>query len=162
MEVISANVLGDTIDALGLMIAFYYGMTGFSCAWWYRHQLTRSTKDLFLKGVFPLLGGTMLLLFFVKGLIYDWQPANSYSTWKMPFSPHWTIGGTFLTGVGALVLGVVLMEFYRKVNPSFFRGDTLNRATPILITEDIDLGTVAVLGIIAPGKTGIPTGGTTS
>jgi amino acid transporter len=135
MELISTTVLQDTIDALGLMIAFYYGMTGFACAWWYRRQLTNSTRDLLLKGVFPFLGGTILLLFFVKGLVYDWVPINSYSTWRLPFSPYWRIGGTFLTGVGALLLGVVLMEVYRHINPGFFRGETLNKDTPILVPE---------------------------
>jgi amino acid transporter len=155
MELVSTNVLGDTIDALGLMIAFYYGMTGFACAWWYRHHLTRGVKDLFLKGIFPFVGGLILLLFFVKGLITDWNPANSFSQWKLPFSPHWVIGGTFLTGVGALLLGVVLMEFYNKVNPSFFKGHTLNKTTPILITEDIDLGALEIVDIVAAGTVAV-------
>jgi amino acid transporter len=135
MELVSTNVLSDTIDAIGLMIAFYYGMTGFACVWWFRRDLRNSTKELFLKGIFPFLGGLILLLFFVKGVTYDWTAASSYSVWHMSFPPHWIIGGAFLTGVGALLLGVILMEVYRHVNPPFFKGVTLNKDTPILVPE---------------------------
>ena len=31
MTLVSTNVLGDSILALGLGIAFYYGITGFAC-----------------------------------------------------------------------------------------------------------------------------------
>ncbi len=146
MEKVSTSVLTDTIDAIGLMIAFYYGMTGFACAWWFRRDLRNSTKDLFLKGIFPFLGGLILLLFFVKGVTYDWTPVSSFSVWHMPFSPHWYIGGAFLTGVGALVLGVILMEIYRHVNPPFFKGRTLNKDTPILVPELDPAALAATLG----------------
>jgi amino acid transporter len=142
MEAVSTNVLSDTIDAIGLMIAFYYGMTGFACAWYFRRDLGNSTKDFLLKGLFPFLGGLILLLFFVKGVTYDWTAASSYSVWYMSFPPHWDIGGAFLTGVGALLLGVVLMEVYRHINPPFFRGETLNKDTPILV-PDLDPAALA-------------------
>ncbi len=32
----SENILADTIAAVGLLIAFYYGLTGFACVWFYR------------------------------------------------------------------------------------------------------------------------------
>ena len=54
----------------------------------------------------------------------------------MSFSPHWKIGGVFLTGVGALVLGVILMFIYRVVAPAFFQGETLNKETPILVPDN--------------------------
>jgi hypothetical protein len=41
----------------------------------------------------------------------------------------------FLTGVGASILGVVLMIVYRFVSPAFFKGETLNKETPILVPE---------------------------
>ena len=39
MTIVSENVLADTISAIGLMIAFYYGLTGFECVWWFRKDL---------------------------------------------------------------------------------------------------------------------------
>ncbi|MET7543539.1 APC family permease, partial [Streptomyces sp. NPDC005507] len=53
---LSQNVLADSIDAVGLAIAFQYGLTGFACVWYHRKILTRSVKDLVFKGVLPGLG----------------------------------------------------------------------------------------------------------
>ena len=32
-------VIADAVTAIGLYIAFYYGLTGFACAWYYRKTL---------------------------------------------------------------------------------------------------------------------------
>ena len=45
LTLISANILADTIAAVGLMIAFYYGLTGFACAWFYRKTMRRATRQ---------------------------------------------------------------------------------------------------------------------
>ena len=39
LTAISTNVLADSISAVGLLIAFYYGLTGFACVWYYRKHL---------------------------------------------------------------------------------------------------------------------------
>ena len=39
LTLVSENILGDTIAAVGLMIAFYYGLTGFACVWFYRKTM---------------------------------------------------------------------------------------------------------------------------
>jgi len=36
----ASGVFGDAVTALGFYIAFYYGLTGFACAWYYRRNLT--------------------------------------------------------------------------------------------------------------------------
>jgi len=52
MNFISAGaVIVDSVSALGVMIAFYYGLTGFSCVWYYRRNLTTSVKNFFVQGV---------------------------------------------------------------------------------------------------------------
>ena len=54
MNYLSAGqVIKDSVDSLGVMIAFYYGLTGFSCAWYYRKNLTSSVRNFFMQGVFP-------------------------------------------------------------------------------------------------------------
>jgi amino acid transporter len=135
MTEVSTNVLGDTISSLGLMIAFYYGLTGIICAWWFRHEALRSFKDFVVKLFAPLFGGVVLFLFFGYGLKQFWNPSYGNTSWTLPFSPHWHIGGVFLTGVGALLLGVILMVIYRFVSPAFFKGQTLNRETPVMVPE---------------------------
>ena len=135
MTVISKSVLGDTISSLGLMIAFYYGLTGFTCAWWFRKEALRSTGGFLAKFLLPLLGGLMLFAFMVYGMQQFWAPSYGATSWTLPFSPHWHIGGVFLTGVGAILLGLILMVVYRFVNPPFFKGQTLTRDTPVLVPE---------------------------
>nr|MCU0299407.1 APC family permease [Candidatus Nanopelagicales bacterium] len=60
MTAVSENVLGDTIAAVGLLIAFYYGLTGFAAVWFYRHHVFDSGRDFLMKGLYPFLGGVML------------------------------------------------------------------------------------------------------
>ena len=47
------------------------------------------------------------------------------------------IGGTFVVGVGALAFGVVLMLIWwtRPNSKPFFRGESLNRDTDVLVPE---------------------------
>ena len=60
LTLVSEDILFDSIAALGLMIAFYYGMTGFACVWYFRRDLTKSARNFWLVGVAPLVGGLML------------------------------------------------------------------------------------------------------
>ncbi len=132
LTLLSSDVLGDTIASIGLLIAFYYGMTGFTAPVFYRHVLTRSVRDFFMRGVIPFLGGLILLGAFLQAAHAYWlvgPDADSTTSWTMPFSPHWEIGGIFLTGIGALLLGVVLMIITWIAIPPFFRGETLPKRT---------------------------------
>ena len=135
MTAVSTSVLGDTISSLGLMIAFYYGLTGLACVWWFRRDLNKGFRHLLLKGILPGLGALILFFFFFYGAKQFWSKNYGSTFWTLPFSPHWQIGGVFLTGIGALVLGVVLMFIWRLVNPTFFRGETLDKDTAVLVHE---------------------------
>jgi amino acid transporter len=134
------SVIADAVTALGMMIAFYYGLTGFACAWYYRHNLTSSPRNMWMQGILPALGGVMLFFALIWSLHDDWLSANatgaaSYTQWNMPFAPHWAIGGTFLLGVGTFLVGIILMFIWRAVSPAFFRGETLHEATPTLVPD---------------------------
>jgi amino acid transporter len=142
MNTLSGNansVIVDSVSALGVMIAFYYGLTGFSCTWYYRASLTESARSLWVRGILPTLGGVILWGCMIWSFWYYWSPIRSESdtSWSLPFSPHWRIGGVFLLDVGALVLGVVLMYIYSAFRPAYFRGEVLNRDTPTRVPEDI-------------------------
>ncbi len=138
MNYISAGtVISDAVSALGVMIAFYYGLTGFSCAWYYRKTLHESARNLWVRGILPAVGGLILYGALGYNLWFYWRPVNSYTSWHMQFWPHWDIGGVFLIDLFALVLGGVLMYSYAAVRPAFFRGEVLNRDTPTLVPEDI-------------------------
>ncbi|GGZ25149.1 amino acid transporter [Streptomyces inusitatus] len=130
MTLISENVLIDTIYALGLMICFYYSLTAFACAWYFRRDLTRSSRDLFFKGLFPLTGGTLLAAVFAKTLYDMRDPAYGSGSAVLG------LGSVFVIGVGLLLLGLVLMTVLSRRSPAFFRGETLTRDTPSLIVPE--------------------------
>ena len=120
MTMVSQNILGDSIAAVGLMIAFYYGMTGFACVWFYRRKIAAGGRDLWMKGVLPFCGGLMLLGAFGFASYQYAQPSYGKTT-------IFGIGGVFVIGIGALFFGGVLMVVCSLVAPAFFRGDTLVR-----------------------------------
>jgi len=132
------DVIADAVTAIGLYIAFYYGLTGFACAWYYRKTLTSNARDLWMRGILPVAGG--LIMYFAGGwsLWADWDVAtgNSLTSWTMPFWPHWQIGGTFVIAFVSALVGLGVGIYCRFVNPEFFRKETLTRATPTLVPED--------------------------
>ncbi|MFG3102184.1 APC family permease [Streptomyces sp. NPDC048182] len=130
MTLVSEHVLVDTIYALGLMICFYYALTAFACAWYFRSELLRSGRDLLFKGLFPLVGGALLTAVFVKTLADMWDPAYGSGSSVLG------VGSVFVIGVGLLALGVVVMAVMHRRSPAFFRGEVLTRSTPALVAED--------------------------
>jgi amino acid transporter len=137
MNFISAGtVISDSVTALGVLIAYYYGLTGLACFWYYRRSLRHSTRNLFVQGILPLLGWAIMWSIGGYSLVQDWHPSSSYTSWHVP-GLGWHIGGAFLLAAGSLVLGVVLMYGYRAVSPAFFKGQVLNAGTATLVPEDI-------------------------
>ncbi|WP_297951406.1 APC family permease, partial [uncultured Microbacterium sp.] len=123
---ISTSLLNALIGSIGLMIAFYYGLTGFACIWYYRRTLTSSVRNFVMRGLFPLLGGLMLAAVFVYGLIQFAAP-----DWLTDDAGHnvtiFGIGAEAVVGVGGILIGAVLMIVWWIVKPDFFRGRTLPR-----------------------------------
>ncbi len=117
LTIVSQNILYDSIAALGLMIAFYYGITGFACAWYFRRELGKSVRNLVMAGVLPVLGGLMLLGVFVKSCVDLADPANSTA------GESWLgLGPPLVIGAGFLLMGPVLMLLWRhQGHPEFFR-----------------------------------------
>lgn len=120
LTAISGNVLADSIASVGLAIAFYYGLTGFACVWYYRKVLTRSVRDFVFKGLMPLLGGLMLLYFFCYGA-FDVYADPDYGSTSIDLPLFGETGGVTVIGIGALLLGVVLMLVQWAVDGSWFR-----------------------------------------
>ena len=132
LTVISRNLLTAVIGSVGLMIAFYYGLTGFACVWFYRKTLTSSPRDLVMRGIGPLLGGVVLAVVFVYGLIRyakpDWLIDDAGNAVTI-----FGYGAVAVVGIGALVLGVILMAVWRLMSPNFFKGITLPRRSHDLL-----------------------------
>jgi amino acid transporter len=131
-------VILDAVTAIGLYIAFYYGLTGFACTWYYRSTLTQSVRNLWMRGILPTLGG--LIMYFAGGwsLWEDWDVGtqNSYTSWKMPFYPHWHIGGCFVIAFISALAGLLFSIYCRYNDRAFFRKETLTRSTPTLVPDE--------------------------
>jgi amino acid transporter len=116
LTIVSENILFDSIAALGLMIAFYYGLTGFACVVYYRRELFNSVRNFVMIGVLPLLGGLMLLGILIKSCYDLSKPENSES------GDSWLgVGPPLLIGAASLVLGIALMLWWYAGNKEFFR-----------------------------------------
>jgi amino acid transporter len=126
LTVVSENILGDSIAAVGLMIAFYYGLTGFACVWYYRKTLTKNLRDFVMRGVIPLLGGLILLGAFLKA-------CQLYAQKDYGNTTLFGIGAVFVLGIGALLLGVVLMVIWNAISPAYFNGETLPKGSHDLV-----------------------------
>jgi amino acid transporter len=114
LTVLSEDVLGASIAAVGLMIAFYYGLTGYACVVYYRKYLFKSVKNFLFVGVAPLLGAVSLTYIFVKASIDLEKDTESYGS----------VGGmglAFVVGIGLLLIGIPLMLIWWGIAPAFFR-----------------------------------------
>jgi amino acid transporter len=131
------NVITDAVTCCGIYIAFYYGLTAFSCVWYYRKNLTSSARNLWMQGILPLLGG--LILYFAGGWSlwedYDVATATSITKFTVP-GIHWQIGGIFVIAFLSALAGVIFFVYLRIAQPAFFRKQTLTRATPTLVPDD--------------------------
>jgi len=130
LTIISEDFLSDSILSLGLAIAFYYAITGYACIWFFRRELFTSGYNFVFKFLFPLLGALMLTAAFVLSVRDMIDPDYGYTV-------LFGIGGVFVVGVGSLAFGAVLMIvwFFFAGSKPFFRGESLNRDTEVLVPE---------------------------
>ena len=137
LTLLSQNVLADSIAALGLTIAFYYGINGFAVPLFYRHQVFNSFKKFLFLLVFPLLGGLILLWVFIASLDSLWYPANSASG-----SSWFGVGPPFVLGVAFILGGVVAMFLawaFLKRSKTFFarKMETVEAMVPYDDPDDV-------------------------
>lgn len=103
------QVLEDAVSAIGLQIAFYYGLAGIAAVVAYKSLLLSSVRDFVLGGVWPLLGSAFMLWAFVESL--------------------GALSRTSLTiGIGGLALGLVPMLVYWAKGSSYYRPARLDAA----------------------------------
>jgi len=120
LTLLSQNVLADSIAALGLTIAFYYGINGYAVPLFYRHQVLRSFRKFLFLGLFPVLGALALTWVLIASFDYYWYPANSESG-----TSWFGVGPPFFLGAFFILSGVVVMvlasRFVKRSRPFFAR-----------------------------------------
>jgi amino acid transporter len=102
------------IANIGVLVAFYYGVTGIACAWAFRRVLFRSPRYLLLAGILPLLGG--IVLFWVG---YQVVAAAGFGT-SLP------VLISLVLGVPLVILTVLLTksDFFHRKTISYDIGPT--------------------------------------
>lgn len=131
MSIISEDILADSLLSMGLAVALYYTIVSFACVWYYRDTLFSSVRNFFMRGLLPLLGGLMLGYAFVQSAIDMYDPEYGATVF-------FGVGGVFVIGVGSLAIGLVLMALWAFAPNSkpYFRGESLNRSTPVLVPDE--------------------------
>jgi amino acid transporter len=114
LTMLSNDVLGDSILALGLGIAFYYALTGIACVVYFRFKLLQSATNFIFVGLLPAMGALTMLALFVKSCV-DLAKPDSGATVILG------IGGPLVIGFASLLLGAILMVFAQYGLPEFFR-----------------------------------------
>lgn len=97
--------------------------------WYFRGSLFESTRNLFMRGIFPLLGALAMTWAFVKSAVDMIKPDYGYTAYG-------SIGGVFVVGVGMLALGVPLMLLcFAFGTKRFFLGETLTPETEVKVPD---------------------------
>jgi amino acid transporter len=82
------TVIGDSVNAIGFQIAFYYGLAGLACAWYFRKQALSGLGRFIMLFAWPLVGvGFCLFIAVYNVSTYDWT--------------------TNLIGIGGIAIGIV-------------------------------------------------------
>jgi amino acid transporter len=117
LSVVSNSILGDSISAIVLLVAFYYTMLGLACLWQFRGEVLRSRGDFLSKLVAPLIGTGVLAWALYR---------NGKDTFEVDYglTSLFGVGGVFVIGIATVLIGVVLMVVWNLRSPEFFRGET--------------------------------------
>src|ERR1700712_4085449 len=120
-----------------------------------------------MRGVIPLLGGLILTAVFIFGLYNyaqpDWLTDDDGNNVTI-----FGIGAVAVVGIGAMLVGAVVMVIWWVRSPDYFRGRTLEKRSDDLVLAQPDLF-VPTLGlpdsgdrpvVIAPDLSNLPPGRT--
>ena len=120
---ISETAMLDTLSSLGILIAFYYSLTGIACVVYYRRHVRHSVKGFLMVGVGPILGSLGLAFMLVAAVQSLWDPINSASGvgWA-GLSPPLVIAAAMFG------LGVLVLVIRRVTAPQFFTATPPERA----------------------------------
>lgn len=110
------RILSDAVSAIGLLIAFYYGLAGIAAVVAYRGMLLSSVRNFLVGGVWPLLGAAFMLWAFVESL-------GELTTTSR------------VIGLGGLLVGVVPMLVYWRRGSAYYRPARLDAARALAAAE---------------------------
>lgn len=112
LTALGEGLLQDTVATTGLLVSFYYAVTGFAALRTdVRYRL--HSGSFFVRTGVTAIGGTIFA--FIFGALAWTATAPSYGT-----SSWLGVGSVFLIGVGLIALGLVLVPIARTMAPAYF------------------------------------------
>jgi len=106
------TIMTDAISAIGLQIAFYYGLAGVAVVISYRKEILRSVRNAIFIGLWPLLGAAFLFWVFGESIHSNTAAVNGI-------------------GLGALAIGIIPLTIaWRRRSPYFQRSRPAEELPP--------------------------------
>jgi amino acid transporter len=100
------SVMQSLISSIGVMVSFYYGMSGLACAYYYRKVLRRNVRIFLMRGLWPAISAIFLLIL---------------AAMQLP-TLGWSVS---LFTIGAIAIGCLPMVYYRfRYSSSFYFDDS--------------------------------------
>jgi amino acid transporter len=93
--------LNQSVNAIGILIAVYFGLSGFASAWYYRRLYASDKRALWLRGIWPAASGAFLFVVAIDQIVDA------------------GLKGSAVT-LGLLAAGLVPMLYYRRKYASVF------------------------------------------
>ncbi len=119
LTITSANLVADAFTSLSMTIAFYYGVTGLACIWYYRDYIFTSARNFLYLAFLPGLGSGILGYVFYRATVDYSKKDGGYA------KPFLGIGSPVVITLVMIILGLVLLLAQWRNNPEFFRRKTL-------------------------------------
>ncbi len=110
------TLFGNLILDIGVLVAVFYGVTGFASTWAFRKVLTTSPRLLFFAGILPFVGG--IFLFAIAGYVV-------YQSWVTDITTALPVLVIMAAGVPLLLLAVITNRsgFFRQKTVSYIQVD---------------------------------------
>jgi amino acid transporter len=151
-KLISENFLFDSLSALSLMIAFYYGLTGIACVIYWRRELFVSAKNFLFIGVAPLIGALALFYLLYESIGDLSDPKASYSG-----SEVFGVGVPLAIAIIFTGLGLILMVAWRLLGPPAAK-EFFTRRGFEAVPHEVATGEVAQVEAIGVSEAAADTG----
>ena len=145
------NQFGNLILEIGVLVAFYYGITGIACAWAFRKVLLTSPTLFLFAGLLPFLGG--LFLFWIGVWVcfphFEFTAANAQAAAPVLI--------TFALGIPLTIVAALLNKngfFHEKTVSYVKQNGRLMAATAGGGTMELAGATVGTPGAQADARIG--------
>ena len=118
------KLVKDANTAIGIQIAFYYGLAAISVVVIYRKLIFKNVKNFIFIGLWPLIGGVFMIYVFMEIIPGIWHIV------KIPKDQLLSARATWL-GLGAILSGFIPLTFYWWRGSSYFKFPTYAERTAV-------------------------------